>query len=565
VKPSFGGDKNWRVFVWPIVLCSLSTCLGIGSSCYLTYHEAFVAQGAQEIIASGCWWYPAIGGLPWLEKPPLPFWLVASLGWLIGAVTPAVARVPSVIAAMMLVLGVSLLSSAYYGSTVGIAAGAIQATTAWTVARARLAEADILLACLITWAIITFDWMRRVDFTEEQGKIGSPYVQRWRVWRWVFFSLVGTTSLVKGIGFGAVLIIATVAGVIVTDRDRVARQRLVYRPGWVLVGVLTFAWPVAMIAQHGFRITDLWVLHIAERLYPSQGHGPFAGESWGWYILNVLGQGLPWTPLAVIGAWYSRRGILQRWKPKHNWVMVNGLGLLSSKTRLFGCWVIVPLILVSVTRARNAHYAIHSMIPWSIYAALGLTALGRHMEGHQWPLTYLWRFVGSVFVVLAVGYGFGSWLVAPWVDRHRGELRFYETARCRVLPGEPLVLLYDDWDRDPYPTPFGPVPHDLAVRLYYLSRSACWHFDAGGLIAHGSTCPSQTRCHVSATSLAVIGRERDLCELKELGHVEVLCKCPETRWDRTYVLARVWPGERLPVSPAFQKFNAYMSGHHVYE
>ena len=31
-------------------------------------------------------------------------------------------------------------------------AGAIQATTAWTVFRGRLAEADILLACLITWA-----------------------------------------------------------------------------------------------------------------------------------------------------------------------------------------------------------------------------------------------------------------------------------------------------------------------------------------------------------------------------------------------------------------------------
>ena len=38
-----------------------------------------------------------------------------------------------------------------------------------------------------------------------------------------------------------------------------------------------------------------------------------------------------------------------------------------------------------------------------------------------------------------------------------------------------LTLLYDDWDRNPYESPFGLIPHDLAVRLFYLGRSACWH------------------------------------------------------------------------------------------
>ena len=42
----------------------------------------------------------------------------------------------------------------------------------------------------------------------------------------------------------------------------------------------------------------------------------------------------------------------------------------------------------------------------------------------------------------------------------------------RARPGEPLALLYDDWDRAPYPTPFGPVPHDLAVRLHLAERAA---------------------------------------------------------------------------------------------
>ena len=39
--------------------------------------------------------------------------------------------------------------------------------------------------------------------------------------RWTFFVLLGMTSLVKGIGFGAVLILTVVAGTLVWQRDEV--------------------------------------------------------------------------------------------------------------------------------------------------------------------------------------------------------------------------------------------------------------------------------------------------------------------------------------------------------
>ena len=50
-----------------------------------------------------------------------------------------------------------MLAARHYGPGIGLLAGAVQATTAWTVLRGRLAEADILLACLVTWAIVAFD------------------------------------------------------------------------------------------------------------------------------------------------------------------------------------------------------------------------------------------------------------------------------------------------------------------------------------------------------------------------------------------------------------------------
>ncbi len=144
---------TWRHLLFLGVLASLAVGLGLGSATRLTYHEALVAQGAREMLISGNWWYPSIGNQPWLEKPPLPFWLVAGLSWCTGTVSPFTARLPSAIAALFMILGVVLLAKRYHGVAIGLLSGAIQATTAWTVLRGRLAEADMLLVCLLVWAL----------------------------------------------------------------------------------------------------------------------------------------------------------------------------------------------------------------------------------------------------------------------------------------------------------------------------------------------------------------------------------------------------------------------------
>ena len=198
-----------RRLIYLTVLWALALLPGLGSSVRLTYHEAFVAQGAREILASGNWAYPTIGGLPWLEKPPLPWWLVAGLGHYSGGVTESIARIPSALAALGIILGVATLAARHFGSRIGLIAGAVQATTAWTVLRGRLAEADILLACLITWSLIAFDRLMTDPVTTPCSHHGISS-WHWYLWRWMFFVLLGVTAIVKGIGFGAVLILSVV-------------------------------------------------------------------------------------------------------------------------------------------------------------------------------------------------------------------------------------------------------------------------------------------------------------------------------------------------------------------
>jgi 4-amino-4-deoxy-L-arabinose transferase-like glycosyltransferase len=529
-----------------LALSALVFLPGLGRSGRLSYHEAFVAQGAREILDSGGWGYPTIGGRPWLEKPPMPWWLVAALGRCAGGVDETVARLPSAMAATLLVLGVAVAAARHYGAGIGVLAGAVQATTAWAAIRGRLAEADMLLACLITWAIVAFDRMRDADIDADSRGKG------WRRARWAFFVLLGATSLVKGIGFGAALILAVVAVAVLWRRDGTAMRRLRFPAGWIVATAMASAWPLAMLARHGWGALALWTTHVADRL--AAHPGAFAGEPWWEYAPGLLLQAMPWTPLALIGAWHSLRRALA--------ISDRSPGpspaTIPAGDRLLWAWSLAPLALLALATVKNAHYAISAQVPWSIWAALGLSRLGGRLVRRGGTPDRLRRRAVGGFAALGLSYGLSFWLLGPWLDRRGVEWAFYESAARQLPPGAPLALLYDDWDRNPYESPFGAFPHDLAVRLFYLGRPASWHFRADDLAGHNFPPIEQGRPGgVNGTSPAtyVIGRDRDLPALGQLGPVEVVARGPSVRFDRTYSLFRVTPRSdaldpRAPVASA---------------
>ncbi len=487
---------------------------GLGASGRLTYHEAIEAQVAREMAGSGDWLVPTLGGRPWLEKPPLAFWTVAGLGWSVGRVDEAAARLPGVVAAALLALAVATLAARRFGPDAGLIAGAVQATSAWLVSRGRLAEPDVPLACLVAWAFVALDRLRE----------GGPGLGRWRS---AFFALLGATALIKGIGFGAVLILAGAVTIVVWDRDRATLRVLVWPPGWLMAAGIGLAWPVAVLARHP-EVWELWRVHVTDRLSASPEH--FAGEPWWQYAPTPLLMALPWTPLALGGAWRS-------WGRARS-----GRG---GPDRLLWAWAAVPAALVSLASARNGHYLVHAMPPWSIWGALGLLRLAERLRGRGWSECRLRRAAGLTFLALGMAWGLGYATVGPRLDRlgKGAEWAFYQSAGRLLRPGEPLALLYDApdrpdrWDRLPYPTPFGPVPPDLAVRLFYLDRPAAtvaFRFGPDSLIDWPPAGGSD--------SFAVLARERDLPDLRRLGRVEPLSRGPATRWDREFVLFRVRPG-----------------------
>jgi 4-amino-4-deoxy-L-arabinose transferase-like glycosyltransferase len=540
-------------------LSALTLGVGLGSSGRLTYHEAFVAQAAREMLARGAVVTPTVGGHPWLEKPPLAIWLAALAGRAGGGVSETAARAPSAAAAALLAAGVALLAARRFGPAIGVLAGLVQATTAWTVMRGRLAEADILLACLVTWTLLAFDRLRsetsarsvaRAETTggtpggtgglstsapaassEDTGGHATSATRRDIIaafrglfdppglWRWGFFLALGLTALAKGVGFGAVLVLAAVIVVLGWDGDRAALRRLWFAPGWGLAALLALAWPLLVLARHPSALR-LWAVHVTDRLATHPEH--FAGQT-GWqYGLGLLVALLPWVPLGVVGAGRSLPQALSR----------RGRG---GGERLLFAWALAPLALLLMASVRNAHYAIHALPPWSIWAGLGLTRLAQRWRARGWPATRVRVAAWGTFAGLGLAYAVGFAGLGPRLDRRGVEWAFYESAARRLEPGEPVALLYHvpQWDREPYETPFGSFPHDYAVRLFYLNHPAQCRFGIDQL--------TREPLAPEGTGFAVIGREGDVPALERLGQVETLARGPGDRSDRTYRLFRVTP------------------------
>jgi hypothetical protein len=208
--------------------------------------------------------------------------------------------------------------------------------------------------------------------------------------------------------------------------------------------------------------------------------------------------------------------------------------------------------LLALPSVKNAHYAIAAQVPWAIWAALALARIGERLRLRGWNRSRLRAVTWVGFASLGLVYGACLWLIAPRLDRRGVEWGFYQSIGRALPSAMSLTFLYDDWDRLPYECAFGSFPHDLAVRLFYVGRPACWHLGTAALLEQNNSarCRAHTWLHspqsVSSTGLqesdfVVVGRERDLPDLKRLGHVEIIARGPTIREDRSYSLFRISP------------------------
>ena len=327
--------------------------------------EGRYAEIAREFFVLRDWGIPHLNLLPYLEKPPLVYWLTA-LSFKVGGFTEAAARLPSAVSALGGVFLAYGLGRALWGPGPGVLGALVLASTAGYVALGRILTLDMPFALWLNLGI-------------GLGYLALSRGQN-RLWPWAYLAL-GLAVLTKG---PVALVLAGLVWVIWVMVNRGSVRPLIQVRCWVLLAIITLPWFVYVQWRYPefFRFFIL-EQHLGRFLTPAIHPEPL------WYYVPVLlGLLLPWTwllpwTLAAKGRWRD---------PDYRFLLI---------------WAAVILVFFSLSRGKLVPYILPALLPLALlvgHALARLTGVGRMSFNSRLLRTSLlvWGVTGVALVGLSL-------------------------------------------------------------------------------------------------------------------------------------------------------------------
>ncbi|MEW6659534.1 MAG: glycosyltransferase family 39 protein [Thermodesulfobacteriota bacterium] len=297
--------------------------------------EGRYAEIAREMLLLKDWLIPHLNLLPYLEKPPLVYWLTA-LSFQVLGFSESAARLPSALCALGGIFLAYGLGQAFWGPAAGLLSALVLATCGGYVAMGRLLTLDMALSLFLNLGV----GLGYLAFSRE----------RLRLWPWAYLALA-LGVLTKG---PVVLVLAAIiwTGAAWSQGRPLIRSWL--RP-WSLA--LLFAVSLPWFIGVMVRYPDFWRFFILEQhlgryLTASiHHHQPF------WYYLPILLVFmLPWSWLLP---W-----ALGREKP---WADPDRLFLLI--------WAATVFLFFTLSRGKLAPYILPALLPLALLVGHSLSNL----------------------------------------------------------------------------------------------------------------------------------------------------------------------------------------------
>ena len=426
----------------------------------LDSHEIYVAQTAENMRASGDWLVPRLNGEYRLTKPPLSYWLVAGASVLAGQneISPAIARLPSVLASVGIALLAVWLGTRLFDRRVGLLAGLLCVASFSVFKYGHNARPDMLYAF---WTTAVFAaWVGLCQATPGRER-------RWAYGLWTLFALA---TLTKGPQAPAILL----AGVIVHEGCfgsgwRAQWQRLHPIAGIAILAVLIVPWYLLLRAAIG-----------PETLGNSQLSGSLLSVSAGrllspFYWVRTPMLWLPWAlllPAGAIQVWRDRRGpsgllafsvlvavVVFTLGPQYREIYM--LPWLAPAMIVFAAAVVhVPIAriclavlcaLVAVALGWLLYKGGLAALASAVVAAVVLVAAARSLRRGR-----LLGAAGLVAAAFAIGLFQAGAMPSLWSSARYAQLAFSHRLAATIEADTPVVV----WDIDP------------AHYSYYLDRPA---------------------------------------------------------------------------------------------
>jgi 4-amino-4-deoxy-L-arabinose transferase-like glycosyltransferase len=317
--------------------------------------EPRYAQVAREMLARHDWITPVLYGHTWLEKPILLYWgeMVSYLGF---GVSDFAARVPSAVAATLLVLGV-FLAVRHIRHDARLDAALMIASSVLIIGFARAAATDMLLASPLALSLLCWYCWYHDDYTDER-----PDARASRIYLVLFYAFNALAMLAKGPvapGLAALVVIAFC----VSQRNRQALLRTLDPVGIAAFFAVAAPWYV-LVQLHTpefFRVFFLQhnLARFGSNLY--RHRQPF------WYYVPVaLAATVPWTV-------WMLQGLSDAWRGLHSRSEAEPEGEPALTFEVFlSIWAAVPIAFFSLSQSKLPGYILPAIPALLILAAVGV-------------------------------------------------------------------------------------------------------------------------------------------------------------------------------------------------
>lgn len=343
---------------------------GLGTLPLIGSDEPRYARIAGEMMLENRWVTPVLQGRPWLEKPPLYYWLTIPVFRLAGQ-GEAAARLGPALAAFWSALVVYWLGGALWSRLSGLIGASALLTMVGFAAFGRSASTDMPMAACMTTAMAIF----AVSAVKDDQPL-------WRLLAGYVF--LGLAVLAKG---PVALILAVGTGTSYwAFQDRLRARRWHPLAGLLIVLAVSLPWFWLVFRQNGFGfILVFFINHNLARYVTDIHHHT---QPFYYFIPVTLGLIFPWSAWLLFSVSGDALRKLRRWR---EW---------DPAKAFLGCWILFPLIFFSLSKSKLPGYVIPVLPP--IALLLGVRFAGWIRSG---PSPRRGAAVAHALVSVAVGAG----------------------------------------------------------------------------------------------------------------------------------------------------------------
>lgn len=299
--------------------CLVFLFLGLGAYPLMDVDETRYAVMSRDLLHSFDWNYLKLNMVPFLEKPPLYFWLVGLSIKVFGGFSAFAVRFPIALLATFTVFFTYYLGKRVISRKFGLLSALVLLSSVFFLILSHVAIIDMVLTAFMTGAIY-FAFL--THFCEEKNK---------KYYWWYFYTFMGIGFLAKGLLALAIPVTVVFIYNFITKTAKEMFKPINMLPGIIIFLIIILPWHIIMYKAYGYQfIKEYFLLHHFARFMNSEVIGrqrPLL------YFVPVFLLGfLPWTFIFISFLCDGFKKLVAKFKSTEGKFLTKFAALLESNT-----------------------------------------------------------------------------------------------------------------------------------------------------------------------------------------------------------------------------------------